>query len=113
MKSTYVILSELKVEPYKKRSILFSSIFVGLNILDFVETKIALANGLTELNPVANIVFALGIAEFFEAATTLIVLLCFYLLYKIDPKLACNFSCASLIFLLGIVIWNLIQMVLG
>ncbi len=111
MKSTYVILSEQKVEAYKKRAILFSSTFLGLNLLDFVETKIALANGLSELNPIANIFFLIGIAEFFEAATTLIVILCFYLLYKIDPKLACNLSFALLIFLSGIVIWNLIQII--
>mgnify|MGYP000163471747 CR=1 FL=1 len=111
MKSTYVILSEQKVETYKKRTLIFSLTFVGLNILDLVETKIALANGLTELNPVANIVFSVGLAEFFEAATTLIVLLCFYLLYKIDPKLACNFSFALLLFLSGIIIWNLIQII--
>ncbi|MGQ9720562.1 MAG: DUF5658 family protein [Candidatus Jordarchaeum sp.] len=90
--------------------LIFSSIFVGLNILDLVETKVALANGFIELNPIANFMFSIGFAEIFKAVTTITVLLCFYFLYKINSQLAIGLSFILSIFLSSLVIWNWIQL---
>ncbi len=113
MKPVYEVLDEKlnqkKLQKYKKITIFFSSMFVGLNIVDLVETKIALSSGFIELNPIVNYMFSIGFGELFKATTTLIVLLCFYLLYKINPKLTCGVSCILLIFISTIVVWNLIQ----
>jgi len=97
---------------YKKLFLSISSVFFGLNVLDLIETKMALNKGMgiIELNPIANFLFSVGIAEIFKILAMMVVLSSLYLLYKINPKIACGISFSLMVYMAFIVVWNLVQL---
>nr|MDO8082832.1 DUF5658 family protein [Candidatus Freyarchaeota archaeon] len=93
---------------------IFSAIFVMLNTTDLFFTRIGLARGLNELNPIANIAFNMGLGDILKISCTVIALLCIYCLQILQyPLLACFLSGSLTLFVLIVVIWNILQFQIG
>lgn len=69
-----------------KKLLLQISTLIGLNILDYVETKIATACGAVELNPITNFALQNGMFEVLKLATTILLIVGIYGLYRLENK---------------------------
>lgn len=95
------------------KHIIFCILFITLQTADLIITKTALNQGYAELNPIAHIMFTNGYAEIFKTASIITVLICIYLLLKLNyPRLAL-YLIISLTTLTAIILcWNIYQLTL-
>ena len=95
------------------KHIIFCILFIILQAADLIITKIALNQGYAELNPIAHIIFTNGYAEIFKITSIITVLICIYLLLKLNyPRLAL-YLIISLTTLTAIILcWNIYQLTL-
>lgn len=95
----------------EKKFALLISALVGLNIGDYITTKIATSMGATELNPIVNFALQNGLFEVLKLVTTILLIVGVYGFYYLEKKWGYYAGGIMVGFYTVIVLNNLIQFI--
>jgi hypothetical protein len=101
---------KVKVSTFRNKKLV--SLLFGLNMLnviDLIETKIALDIGFIELNPLINFLYNTGLFEIGKLGMVAIGTIGLLVLYKYDKKLALGSAVILVCWFIFIFTWNFIQ----
>jgi len=82
----------------------------GLNIVDYIETKVATAWGAVEMNPIVNFALQNGLFEVLKLAATILLIVSVYGLYRLEKKWGYYAGYVTLGWYTFVVLSNLIQL---
>jgi hypothetical protein len=102
---------KVKISAFRNKK--FLSLLFGLNVLnviDLIETKTAIANGFTELNPIVNFLYNTGLLEIGKLGIIALLTFGLLVLYKYDKKSALISVIVLVCWFTFLVLWNFIQL---